>query len=758
MSETKNESSDIWKKQLDGKMPTDWAKDIDGFETELHLKKQGKIEEKVFAESRLRYGAYGQRYDNGLRHDGKSQQKIPFPCGTMTKGPNTVWDAPGMERIKLPYGGMTPEQMDVLADLAEEYSDAICHVTTRQDIQLHYVHIEDTPSLFRRLAAVGITTKEACGNSVRNVTACPLAGVCHDQSFDVTPYADALFRYFLGHPDIQDFGRKFKIAFSGCSDHPCGLTSMHDMGAVAKTKVVNGKTIRGFEYYVGGGLGAVPQLAKLFDEFVPEEELMPLTQALFRIFARYGEKKNRNRARVKFLVRDWGIDKFREEVLKERALLKPDPRWNEFLKTLNHLDEKPAKEAGVRPAADASTPFGQWVKSNVYAQAQKGYNVVTVYLPLGDLTSNQMRDLASIVRKYTTGTARTTVEQNIVLRWIPDGDLQNLYNDLKKIDLAEPHAATIVDITACPGTDTCKLGTSASRGLAGELMTRLAEQQIIHNEAIRNLRIKVSGCFNSCSQHHIADMGFYGVGRKAGNHVVPHFQLVLGGQMQKNGGANGLAITTIPSKAIPATVTRLANMYLEGRSGDESFKSFIERTGKIAVKNALIDLAQIPSYEENKDYYVDWGNVREFTTSDIGVGECAGEVVSLTDMGLKVADREMFESQVVYEKGDLNKAVVAAYGAMLRAAQALVKSKNIDISENPEEIINEFNKYFCETGIFYDPFMGNQFAKYLFKAQEEGVDNISADRAHQRMEEAQLFIDAAHGCNIRMGMQQQAAQ
>src|SRR5918999_1964765 len=319
-------------------MNADWAHEIDLYEGQLQLRKQGKIEEKVFAETRLRRGAYGQRYDNGQRHDGMQSRKLPYDA--LTKGPDTHWDAPGMQRIKIPFGGLNPQQMIVLAELAEEYSDAICHITTRQDFQLHYVHIEDTPDIFRRLAAVGITTREACGNSVRNVTACPLAGVCNTESFDVTPYAKACAFYLLGHRDTQDFGRKFKIAFSGCKDEACALVSMHDMGGIAK--IENGK--RGFELYVGGGLGAVPHQAKLLMEFCPEEELLPIARAIGRVFARLGEKKNRNRARLKFVVAKLGIDEFRRIVMEERSAMPEDPSWRTFFDEIPRWDEKPGEK------------------------------------------------------------------------------------------------------------------------------------------------------------------------------------------------------------------------------------------------------------------------------------------------------------------------------------------------------------------------------------------------------------------------------
>src|SRR5437588_10264413 len=251
-------SNSLWKEKLDGKMPDDLAREIDIFETEITLRKQGKLEERLFAETRLRRGAYGQRYDNGQRNDGQKVQKLNFPSRDLTKGPNTLWDAPGMQRIKIPAGGLNAEQLEVMAELAEEYSDGIAQVTTRQDFQLHYVHIDDTPALMRRLAAANITTREACGNTVRNVTACPYAGVCPDEVFDVTPYSRALSRFLLGHPDCQNSGRKFKPSFRGCSQHACGLASMHDLGLIAVQGTENRERKIGFEMYVGGGLGAVP--------------------------------------------------------------------------------------------------------------------------------------------------------------------------------------------------------------------------------------------------------------------------------------------------------------------------------------------------------------------------------------------------------------------------------------------------------------------------------------------------------------------
>ncbi|HVU12812.1 MAG TPA: nitrite/sulfite reductase, partial [Phototrophicaceae bacterium] len=463
-------SSTSWKDAVGEHIPEDRSREIETFAGQVELRKQNKLDEKVFAETRLRWGIYGQRYDNGQRFDGKQTQTLNYPAGFLTKGPNTLWDAPGMQRIKIPFGGLDPEQMEVLAQLADEYSDGILHVTTRQDFQLHYVHIDDTPDLMRRLAAVGITTQEACGNTVRNMTACPLAGICRDEPFDVTPYASAMAYFLLGHPDTQDFGRKFKTAFSGCEQHACGLTNIHDFGLLARVREVDGKTQRGFTVYVGGGLGTIPHPAKLLYEFVTEDEILPLGQSIARVFARLGEKKNRNRARLKFLVDQLGIDEFRRLVEEERKTLVSDPRWTSYLDDVADYHETPAQAIPVslngaaRPAG-----FDDWYETNVYPQRQPKYVSVYVNLPLGDITAPQLFQLADIARKYAGDSVRTTVEQNLLLRWVSEADLPALYSELKALGLADPGIDTIVDITSCPGTDTCKLGIASSRGLAGEL-------------------------------------------------------------------------------------------------------------------------------------------------------------------------------------------------------------------------------------------------------------------------------------------------
>ena len=738
----------MWTTELADRIPSDLAAEIDAFERQIALRRQGKIDEKVFAETRLRRGVYGQRYDNGQRHDGTGPQQLAFPSQGLTKGPETVWDAPGMQRIKIPFGALIPEQLEVLADVAEEYSDGVCHITTRQDVQLHYVHIDDTPDLMRRLGAVGITTREACGNTVRNVTACPLAGVCHDESFDVTPYATACMRFLLGHPDAQDFGRKFKVAFSGCRQHACGLVSMHDLGLIAVTRIEDGRERRGFETYVGGGLGAVPHQAKLFDAFLPVEELLPLAQAIARVFARLGEKRNRARARIKFLVAQLGLEEFTRLVLEERAALTPDDRWTA------HLVDAPAfVEAPLKPAAplngDRSDGFDEWARTNVYHQRQPGYAAVTVTLPLGDLTSRQTRRLAVIARRYVGDAIRLTVEQNVMLRWVTAADLPELYGELVAAGLGQPGAGTIADITACPGTDTCKLGIASSRGLAAELQSGLAATAGRLDPAVEGLRIKMSGCFNSCGQHHIADLGFYGVSRNIGGYAVPHFQVVLGGQWVDNAAAYGLASGAIPSKRIPEVVARITERFVRDRDGTESFQDFTRRIGKRALKAMLDDLVPVPAHDDGPEFYSDWGDPREFTLGDMGIGECAGEVVSLTEFDLAAAEAQIFEAQLQLEAGHAARADALAYDGMVLAAKGLIKAEFIDIVEDTDVIVREFRRRFFDTELFFDKYAGGKFAMYLFRRHKSGP-RASAEAAHRLVEEAQLFLEASHACQARL--------
>jgi sulfite reductase (ferredoxin) len=751
-----------WKDVLATSMPEPMAEEIDVFENQMQLRKQGKIEDKVFAELRLRRGAYGQRYDNGKRYDGIDTKDIPFPRRGLTKGPETEWDAPGMQRIKIPYGWVTAEQLEVLADCAEEYSNGILHITTRQDVQLHFIDIEDTPDMHRRLAAVGITTREACGNSVRNVTGCPKAGICRDELFDVSPYAKAETWFLLGHRDVQDFGRKFKIAYSGCSHEGCGRAMLHDLGFIAAVQNVDGEEKRGFRVVVGGGLGPVPHVAKVLYEFMPEERMLPVSQAVSRVYARLGEKRNRNKARIKFLVAQLGIDEFRRLVDEELEVLEPDPRWTDWLAEAH----RPTIECIDAPATDGTAVpapgFEKWASTNVYRQRQEGFVSVTINLPLGDITSRQARKLTDIVRRYTKDALRTTVDQNFFLRSVHAQDLIAVYNELHEAKLVLSGAETITDVTSCPGTDTCKLGIASSRGLGVELRNRLQERELQFDPLLKDVTVRVSGCPNSCGQHHVADIGFYGSSRNVGSYKVPHFQLVLGGSLEDNAGNYGLAIGAVPSKRAPETVDRLLDLYRGERESDESFRGWVMRIGKKVIKERLQDLLPVPAYEEDSSFYVDWHDAREYSIGDIGVGECAGEVVSLTQFSLAEAESRVFDASVVVDSADATEAEVheaahQAYGAMITAAQGLLKVGNPDAPGDPGVVFPTFQAQFIDTQLFFERYIGANEWQYLQAAHQAGGTVRDRDEARRRVEEAQLFIEAAHACYSRL-LQAQAAR
>lgn len=698
-------------------IPPDEARAIEIYEIQLGRVQAGQVEETLFTEFRLRHGVYGQR-DDGSQ----------------------------MIRVKIPFGGLTAAQLEMLADVAEEFSDNIIHITTRQDVQYHYVDINNTPELMRRLASVGITTKEACGNVVRNVTACPITGVCQDETFDVTPYSKALSTFLLGHPDAQDFGRKFKIAFSGCEEHACGLANMHDIGAVAAVKEVDGEVKRGFKLYVGGGLGAVPHQAKIFDDFVPAEELLPISQAISKVFTRLGERRNRNKARLKFVIAKYGIEEFRKQVLEERAKLRHDPGWTAYLDNLDAYTESPLKAPTQLNGTSKPDGFEEWYQSNVKLQKQPGYAFVTITLPLGDITADQTRALADISRKYVKDTIRATVEQNIVLRWVTMTDLPALYRDLKAVGLGDPGAESTVDITACPGTDSCKLGVSSSRGLAAHLRDHFIETGV--PDEIKGLRIKISGCPNSCGQHHIANLGFFGSSRRLGGHIAPYYQVLLGGHMIENASSYGLATGKIHGKYIPAFIEELTGKYTAERHDEESFTDYVGRLGKAEIKSILSKYDKIPAYEEAPEFYVDTGDTKEFQLKT-GVGECAGQLVELVSFKLEEADRLIYESGLNLEKGDYQDSAELAFNAMIRAADGLLTTEGLQYIDDATTVA-DFRARFFEPGNF---FAG--YGAHLFKATEEESSAFNHELAHRRVEEATLFVEESHNVYGRMRIKQE---
>ena len=698
-------------------IPADIAREIEDYEITLGRAQAGQMVEDTFTELRLRRGVYGQR-------DDRSQ----------------------MIRVKIPFGGMTADQLEMLADVAEEFSDNIIHITTRQDVQYHYVDINNTPELMRRLASVGITTQEACGNVVRNVTACPISGVCQDETFDVTAYSKALSSFLLGHPECQDFGRKFKIAFSGCEEHACGLANMHDIGAVAAVKEIDGEVKKGFKLYVGGGLGAVPHQAKVFDDFISAEELLPISQSICRVFTRLGERKNRNKARLKFVIAKYGIEEFRRLVLEDRATLRHDPAWTAYLNDLDAYDESPLKPPTQLNGSVKPEGFDEWYKSNIRLQRQPGYAFVTITLPLGDITADQTRALADISRKYVKDTIRATVEQNIVLRWVTMTDLPALYRELKAIGLGDPGAESLVDITACPGTDSCKLGVSSSRGLAAHLRGHFLENGL--QEDIKDFRIKISGCPNSCGQHHIANIGFFGSSIRKGEHIAPLYLVLLGGHMIENASSYGLAIGKIHARYIPEFIEELTGKYTAERSEEETFTDYVTRLGKAEIKTILSKYYKIPPYEEAPEFYVDTGDTKDFQLKT-GVGECAGKLVALVSMKLEEADRLIYKAGLSLEDGTYKESADNAYDAMIRAADGLLTTAGLQYIDDATTI-SEFRKHFFDAGNF---FAG--FGAHLFKATEEDTSTFDQEKAHHRVEEATLFVEESHNVYNRMRIKQE---
>ncbi len=688
-----------------GRLPTAIREEIDIFETELRRIQSGLVDEKIFTEFRLRHGVYGQRQDRVQ-----------------------------MQRIKIPMGRMSADQLVALADIAEEYAVGVLHVTTRQDFQCHFVDINDTPNLMRRLAAVGITTREACGNVIRNVTCCPCAGVCTDEAFDVAPHAHAMAYFMLRHPDAQNFGRKFKISYSGCSEHGCGLGRMHDIGAVAR--VQNG--VEGFEVFVGGGLGSLPHQAKLYSEFVPADQMLPLAQAISRVFAKLGEKKNRAKARMKFLIVKQGIDEFKRLVEEERQRLAADPRWeSELQRAQEQLRDEPLKRPSRLDLADGRGPqFAEWLELNVHPQRQDGYSMVDVYLPLGDITSLQARQLADVSRKYIKDTLRTTVDQNLLLQWVSNADLPSLFADLTQIGLAETGAGRLKDVVACPGTDSCKLGITASRGLAAHLSKEFGNgmSDIAHRS---DLKIKISGCFNSCGQHHIADIGFFGSVQRKKNDTAPVFQVTLGGSTRNNAESYGLAIGKIPSQNVDKAIVRVTEFYNREKRGDETLSDVVARLGKVRVKQELAEFMELPTFEESPGFYRDIRQPWQYQRS-IGVGECAGEVVDQAEFMLEDADRIHFESTLDLERDRYGDASAKAFEACKKAADALLFTKGLWLSDR-YDTVSEFRKHFYDSDTFHKPFADN----FLRTAQEGPSDD--SEQARLRVEEATLFIEAAQG-------------
>lgn len=515
----------------------------------IERRRRGEIDEEDFRRFRLQHGVYGIRGQTDVQ----------------------------MVRVKIPYGALTAAQLERLGDIAERFAPGIGHITTRQDVQFHWVRLESVPEVLRLLAEVGLTTREACGNVVRNVTACPLAGVCRTEAFDVTPYAAALARHLLRNPICQALPRKFKIAFSGCATD-CAVAGIHDIGAVATIREENGSSRPGFRLYVGGGLGPVPRAAQLLEPFTPAEDLILTATAIVRVFDRLGNRQNRMRARMKFLIEELGIEAFRRLVFEERRTLWAS--WPSGSPSTPEVRERVSLPAASSSelASPAPPGFETWRRTNVTAQRQAGFYAAYVTVPGGDLTAAQFRALAALLRHFPGVELRTVITQDLVLRWVSEAWLPALYAKLAEADLGRPGAHGIGDVVGCPGADTCNLAVTYSHRLALELTRQLAERpDVALADDLRDVTIKISGCPNSCGQHHIATIGLYGAARKVGERQVPFYQLLLGGRTHDGEVTFARPIMRIPTRQVPEAIFRLVDAYRSERRDGESFVDWLER-------------------------------------------------------------------------------------------------------------------------------------------------------------------------------------
>ena len=598
-----------------GRANLDFAdeRDIDEFVEMLGKYERGEIAPEVWRRFRLVRGTYGQRQDNVQ-----------------------------MLRIKIPQGIVSASQMRALAGVAARYSRGFCHITTRQNIQLHFVRLDVVETLMRELADEGLTTREACGNSVRNITGCPYAGTSESEIFDVTPYAEAMTRYFLRHPLSGVLPRKFKIAFEGCvEDH--ALASIHDIGW--RARIVDGK--KGFRVTVAGGTSILPVSGYVLYEFLPVEEMFNVAEAVVRVFHRFGDYKHPQRNRMKFVVRALGWDGFRarfEECLEEfrkdggaclpfepdamQSEMAPDwaPAEAPTLQAVAATASTPVSGPGIMPNTVRLKPlpdtFVRWMRSNVSKQRQQGYYHVTVRLPLGDFTSGQMRVLADLSEAYGDGSMRLTVEQNVLFRWVTRESVEPFYQRLAAAGLAAPDAGRLSDVVSCPGAESCRLAVTQSRGLGRALTEHLSGRPDVV-DLVPSGNIKISGCPNGCGQHHIASIGFQGSVRKLGPRAVPQYFVLVGGGCVDEGTAHfGKVVSKVPVHRLTDALDCLLDLYRDHRQGEEDLGAFFRRVPPSMATDALKDLAMLLPNEATDQDFIDLAETQAFTP-EVMDGECS---------------------------------------------------------------------------------------------------------------------------------------
>jgi sulfite reductase (ferredoxin) len=634
-------------------------KDIIDLERKIRAFREGKIHDEKFRSLRLARGIYGQRQ-------------------------------PGVQmvRIKLPFGKITFKQLLRIADISDEYASGNLHLTTRQDIQIHYVSLDRTPQLWADLERDDITLREACGNTVRNVTSSPAAGIDPDEPFDVSPYAQATFEYFLRNPVCQDMGRKFKIAFSS-SEADTAFSYIHDVGLIPK---INEKGERGFKVLLAGGLGAQPFLALVTEEFLPEDQLIPYIEAIIRVFDRHGERNNRNKARLKYLVQKIGLDEVLRLAGEERKALKV--KTYPINRETIPAPALPAEQSFEEVVLSNPLRYEQWLITNVFEQKQKGFYGVYVKVPVGDIHTPVARKLVEAIRPYVADEIRITQTQGLLLKYVRKEALPALYNALTELDLSAPGHDSPADVTTCPGTDTCNLGISNSMTLSKVL------EDLIYNEFEefifnREIKIKISGCMNSCGQHGLAHIGFHGSSLKAGTRVLPSVQVLLGGGTVGDGaGRAAEKVIKVPAKRATHVLRAVLNDYKNNSIAEETFHGYYDRQGKDYFYQLLKPLADLSTLSE--DEFVDWGHEETFATA-IGVGECAGVVIDLVATLLYEADEKFSWANEAFADGRWADAIYHAYNTFISSAKALLLDKNIN-SSTQTGIIREFDTHYITTG------------------------------------------------------------
>jgi len=590
----------------DSKLPKiNWAKleEAENFAKNVKLYRQGKIDKDNFRRFRLQHGAYGTR----------------------------MTDDYAMVRIKIPAGEIYPNQLEKIAQLSETFSIGSAHISTRQNIQLHWIVLEDVSEIMRGLAEVGLTTREACGNTVRNVMCSPLAGVCNDEVFDPTPYAFATAKFLLRNPLNQNLPRKFKFNFTCCEKH--GMARIADVGLIPQTRNLDGKIQRGFKIFLGGGLGNKSFVAHQFEEFTPEEDLLYTSIAVLRIFDRMGNRKNMARNRMRYLVDEMGWDKFQNLVLKERSIV----RATQSVIVKLDVDSTPneIKQPIVVSDSDGkSIPDGysRWYKTTTYKQKQNGYRSVFITLEAGDATANQLYALANIARQFSAeGFARNGFSQEIVFRWVSEDDLPRMYAKLLEVGLANPGSLTMASPVGCSGTTSCNLALTNSHRLAKEIQRKFLELKLDEDDDLNDATIKISGCPNSCGQHEIATIGFYGGGARVGKDMYPNYQMSFGGRADGD-TMLGVNCMRVPVKRVIPVILKIMEIFKKNKKSDDTLSSWINKivNGKENseiksvndIKKILSPLVIPPTKEEDKDFFTDYGDDTSYHTMT-GKGECA---------------------------------------------------------------------------------------------------------------------------------------